>query len=83
MDTTPFPGGDPDQHAGTTGAVDADPQAGPGENPIGDAGEVTDDRLDDQHSGQDALEADEAPTEPVVDSGMPTPNPGPGGTSPV
>ena len=83
MDTTPHPSGDPDQYVGATDAVDADPEAGPGENPIGDTGEVIGDRLDDQHSRQDALEADEAPAEPVVDSGMPTPNPGPGGSPPV
>lgn len=82
MDTTPHPSGDPDQFAATTDAVDADPQAGSGENPIGDTGEVVGDRLDDKHSGQDEFVADEAPAEPIVGSGMPTSNPGPGG-SPV
>lgn len=83
MDTTPHPDGDADQYAATTDAVDAEAQAGAGEDPIGDTGEVTGARLDDKHVGQDALEADEAPAAPVDEPGMPTPNPGPGGTPPV
>ena len=71
MDTTPFPGSDPDQYAGTTNAEDANPQAGSGEDPIGGTDAVTGDRLDDEHSGPDDLEADHAPSAPVVDSGMP------------
>lgn len=72
--------GNPDQYADTTGDATSDPQAGPQHDQIGATGEVIGDRLDDKHSGQDELVADDDLSEPVAGSGTPTPNPGPGGS---
>jgi hypothetical protein len=73
---------DQDKYAGEGDATSVDPQAGPQASPSGDTGEVVGDRLDDKHSGQDDLVGDEALSEPVGEPGMPTPNPGPGGSTP-
>lgn len=73
---------DHDKYAADTDATDADLETAPMEDPIGDAGTVVGDRLDDQHSGQDDLIGDEDLAEPVSGPGTPTPNPGPGGSTP-
>lgn len=73
---------DQDKYAAETDAVSADPEAGPQGDPVGDTGEVVGDRLDDKHSGQDALVGDDDLSEPVTEPGTPTPNPGPGGSTP-
>ena len=73
---------DPDKYAGEDDATSVDPQSGPLAEPAGDTGEAVGDRLDDKHSGQDDLVGDEALSAPVDEPGMPTPNPGPGGSTP-
>ncbi len=73
---------DQDKHAAETDAVSTDPETGPPVDPTEDTGEVVGDRLDDLHSGQDELVADDDLAAPVTEPGMPTPNPGPGGSTP-
>ena len=79
---------DHDKYAADTDAPSPGAGAGAGsgtapqDDLVGDTGGVVGDRLDDQHRGQDELIGDEDLAEPVSGPGTPTPDPGPGGSTP-